>query len=193
MQITSILLSVFLGIGLASATGFRVFLPLFVLSVAAHFQILIINQNFAFVGNLTALVVLGVAMIVEILAYYIPFIDNILDVVATPLAAIAGTFVMASTLVDFSPVATWSLAIIAGGGTATAFQGMTTVTRMASTAKTAGIGNPILATAETGTSVLLSVSSLFLPIVTFVIVLLLIVILTFVLKKFKKRLKNSMV
>ena len=193
MQITSILLSVFLGIGLASATGFRVFLPLFVLSVAAHFQILIINQNFAFVGNLTALVVLGVAMIVEILAYYIPFIDNILDVVATPLAAIAGTFVMASTLVDFSPVATWSLAIIAGGGTATAFQGMTTVTRMASTAKTAGIGNPILATAETGTSVLLSVSSLFLPIVTFVIVLLLLVILTFVLKKFKKRLKNSMV
>ena len=193
MQITSILLSVFLGIGLASATGFRVFLPLFVLSVAAHFQMLTINQNFAFVGNLTALLVLGVAMIVEILAYYIPFIDNILDVVATPLAAIAGTFVMASTLVDFSPVATWSLAIIAGGGTATAFQGMTTVTRMASTAKTAGIGNPILATAETGTSVLLSVSSLFLPIVTFVIVLVLLVILTFVLKKFKKRLKNSIV
>ena len=193
MQITSILLSVFLGIGLASATGFRVFLPLFVLSVAAHFQMLTINQNFAFVGNLTALLVLGVAMIVEILAYYIPFIDNILDVVATPLAAIAGTFVMVSTLVDFSPVATWSLAIIAGGGTATAFQGMTTVTRMASTAKTAGIGNPILATAETGTSVLLSVSSLFLPIVTFVIVLVLLVILTFVLKKFKKRLKNSIV
>ena len=193
MQITSILLSVFLGIGLASATGFRIFLPLFVLSVAAHFQMLTINQNFAFVGNLTALLVLGVAMIVEILAYYIPFIDNILDVVATPLAAIAGTFVMASTLVDFSPVATWSLAIIAGGGTATAFQGMTTVTRMASTAKTAGIGNPILATAETGTSVLLSVSSLFLPIVTFVIVLVLLVILTFVLKKFKKRLKNSIV
>ena len=193
MQITSILLSVFLGIGLASATGFRIFLPLFVLSVAAHFQMLTINQNFAFVGNLTALLVLGVAMIVEILAYYIPFIDNILDVVATPLAAIAGTFVMVSTLVDFSPVATWSLAIIAGGGTATAFQGMTTVTRMASTAKTAGIGNPILATAETGTSVLLSVSSLFLPIVTFVIVLVLLVILTFVLKKFKKRLKNSIV
>ena len=159
MQITSILLSVFLGIGLASATGFRVFLPLFVLSVGAHFGFISINNNFEFVNTLAAMILLGVAMIAEILAYYFPYIDNFLDTLATPLAAIAGTFVMASTLIDLSPAVTWSLAIIAGGGTATAFQGMTTVTRLASTVKTAGLANPIVATAETGTSVALSVST----------------------------------
>lgn len=183
---TETILSVFLGLGLAASAGFRVFLPLFALSLASFFNVIPLNESWAFVGSLPALICLGIAMITEILAYYIPFVDNLLDTIATPLAAIAGTAAMASTLVDISPLLTWGLAIIAGGGTATAMQGITSVTRLASSVKTAGIGNPIVSTAETGTAIALSSLSVFMPIVAFVVLLSLFLMLFFVYKKVKK-------
>lgn len=183
---TETILSIFLGIGLATSAGFRVFLPLFAMSLAAHFQIIPLNESLAWVGGFPAMIALGIAMIAEILGYYLPFIDNILDTIATPLAAIAGTVAMASTLVDLDPMLTWGLAIIAGGGTATAMQGMTTVTRLASSVKTAGLGNPVVSTVETGTAVTLSALSIFLPIIAVVIVVILFGLIYFVYRKFKK-------
>jgi uncharacterized membrane protein len=122
-------------------------------------------------GETPALIALGIAMIFEVLAYYIPFIDNILDTIAIPLAAIAGTAVMASTLVDLSPLITWGLAIIAGGGTAAAINSATAATRLTSTATTGGLGNPIVSTVETGTATIMSFASIFIPILAFVLVL----------------------
>lgn len=164
------IVSICLGIGLASATGFRVFLPVFALSLASYFNIIPINESWAWIGGIPALVSFGAAMIFEIFGYYIPFIDNLLDTIATPLAAIAGFVVMASTLVDINPTLTTILAIIAGGGTASAMQGMTAMTRLASSVKTAGIGNPVVATAETGTAITLSTLAIFLPIVAVILV-----------------------
>ena len=187
---TQTILSIFLGIGLASASGFRVFLPLFALSLASYFHLYELNSSFAFVGSLPALILLGVAMIVEILAYYIPFVDNLLDTIATPLAAIAGTVVMASTLVDMTPIMTWTLALIAGGGTASAMQGMTTVTRLASSVKTAGLGNPVVASAETGTAISLSALSIFVPIVAFIAVVFIFVIVYWIYRKFRRKTSN---
>lgn len=180
------LLSIFLGIGLAASAGFRVFLPLFVLSIAAHFNVISLNDSWLWVGGLPALITLGIAMIVEIFAYYIPFIDNLLDTIATPLAAIAGTAIMASTLINLDPMLTWGLAIIAGSGTATAMQGMTSVTRLASTVKTGGLGNPVVSTAETGTALTLSVLSIFVPIIAFIIVIFIFVIVFWLYRKFRK-------
>ena len=111
------LISICLGVGLAASAGFRVFVPLFILSLASHLLWIPVNDSWSWIGQTTALIALGIAMIFEILAYYIPFIDSVLDTIAIPLAAIAGTAVMASTLVDLSPLFTWGLAIIAGGGT----------------------------------------------------------------------------
>ena len=119
------IISVCLGIGLAASAGFRVFVPLFVLSLATHFGYVPVGDSFAWIGSLTAIICLGIATIVEILGYYIPYIDNLLDTLAVPLAGIAGTVVMASTLVDLDPMITWGLAIIAGGGTATAINSAT--------------------------------------------------------------------
>ena len=183
---TQLLFSLFLGIGLASASGFRVFLPVFALSLASYFNIIPLNQNFIWIGSLPALLSFGTAMIFEIFAYYIPFIDNLLDTIATPLAAIAGFVVMASTLVDISPTLTTILAIIAGGGTATAIQGMTTMTRLVSSVKTAGLGNPVVATAETGTAITLTSLSIFLPIVAVVVVLIIFGVIYWMYKKLKK-------
>lgn len=179
-------LSIFLGIGLAASAGFRVFLPLFALSLAAHFNVIPLNESWVWVGSFPALIALGIAMIAEIFAYYIPFVDNLLDTIATPLAAIAGTAAMASTLIDLDPMLTWGLAIIAGGGTATAMQGMTSVTRLASTVKTGGLGNPVVSTAETGTAITLSTLSIFVPIIALIIVVFIFVIVFWLYRKFRK-------
>ncbi|WP_313807449.1 DUF4126 domain-containing protein [Flavobacterium sp.] len=180
------IISLFLGIGLAASTGFRVFLPLFALSLASHYGVVPLNESWEWIGGMPALIALGIAMIVEIAAYYIPFVDNLLDAVAIPLAAIAGTAVMASTLVDVSPLVSWGLAIIAGGGTATAITTSTAATRLASSAKTGGIGNSVVSTAETGTALTLSSLSIFVPIVALLFVLLIFVVLYKVVRKFRK-------
>jgi Domain of unknown function (DUF4126) len=183
---TETILSIFLGIGLASASGFRVFLPMFAMSLASYFKVFELNESFQFIAGLPALITLGIATIVEIFGYYIPFIDNLLDTIATPLAAIAGTVVMASTLVHLPTEMTWILALIAGGGTATAMQGMTSATRLASSIKTAGLGNPIVATAETGTATLMSALSIFAPIIAIIFVFALLGVVYFLYKKFRK-------
>lgn len=187
MITTETILSIFLGIGLASASGFRVFLPLFALSLASYFNIWELNENWLWIGSIPALITLGIATVSEVFGYYIPFIDNLLDTIATPLAAIAGTVVMASTLVDISPMMTWVLALIAGGGTASAMQGMTTVTRLASSVKTAGIGNPVVSTAETGTAIGMSALSIFLPVVAIVVVVFLFLLIYWVYRRFKRK------
>ncbi|MCB0382858.1 MAG: DUF4126 domain-containing protein [Psychroserpens sp.] len=168
---TETILSIFLGIGLSASVGFRVFVPLFALSLASYFNVWELNESWEWIGSLTAVITLGVATLVEIFAYYIPYVDNLLDSIAIPLAAIAGTAVMVSTVADLSPVITWALAIIAGGGTAAAVAGSSGATRLVSTTTTGGIANPVVSTVETGTSVVMSVLSIFIPVIAFIAVL----------------------
>ena len=179
------LFSILIGIGLAASVGFRIFVPLFALSLASYTGIIPLNENWEWVGSSTALVILGVATVVEILAYFIPFLDNLLDTVSVPLAAIAGTAVMVATVSDLDPTITWALAIIAGGGTAAAIKGSTSTTRLASTASTAGIANPVISTVETGTSMVMSVFAIFIPILAIICVVIIFWVLYKVFKLFK--------
>ncbi|GFD72584.1 DUF4126 domain-containing protein [Tenacibaculum mesophilum] len=166
------IISIFLGIGLAASVGFRVFLPLFTLSLAGYYNVIPLNENWLWVASTPAIIALGVATILEIFAYYIPWFDNLLDTIAVPLAAVAGTAVMVSTVADLSPVITWALAIIAGGGTASAIKGTAASTRLTSTATTGGVANPIISTVETGTSLVMSAFSIFFPILAIILVIL---------------------
>lgn len=176
-------ISIFLGIGLAASVGFRVFLPLFALSLASYFGVWELNENWQWIGSVAALVTLGVATFVEIFAYFIPWVDNLLDSFAVPLAAIAGTAVMVSTVADLDPVVTWSLAIIAGGGTATAIKGANATGRLASTATTGGLANPVVSTVETGTALVVTTASIFVPVLAVVLV---IIILVFIFRIYRK-------
>jgi hypothetical protein len=156
------------------------------LSLASCFNVWELNDSWLWIESLTALIILGVVTLVKIFAYYIPFVDNLLDAVAVPLAAIAGTAVMVSTVVNISPEITWALAIIAGGGTAAAVSGVLGVTRLASVATTAITGNPVVSTIETGTALVISIVTIFLPIVGFVLVLILAFIIFKIFKKIKR-------
>jgi hypothetical protein len=149
--------------------GFRVFVPLFALSLAAHFHIVPLNENWIWIGSNTALLTLGIATLVEIVAYMIPWLDHLLDLITVPLATIAGTAVMVSTLANLDPTLTWALAIIAGGGTATAIKTGTSATRLTSTSTTAGIANPLISTVETGTSIGISALSIFFPVISIIV------------------------
>ena len=161
MDTIEVVFSVFLGVGLAAAVGFRVFLPLLVLSLAGLYGFIPLNENWEWAGSLTAVIILGVATLVEVFGYYIPWFDNLLDTIALPLAAIAGTAVMMATVSDLGPAVTWALAIIAGGGTAAAIKGGSSALRLTSSATTGGLGNPIVATVETGGSTVMSLLSVF--------------------------------
>ena len=165
-------LTIALGVGLAAATGFRVFLPMLVVSVAAYTGHLPLSENFAWLGTPGALIMLGVAALVEILAYYIPAgVDNLLDVLATPAAVVAGTLVSAAVITDLPPMLKWTTAIIAGGGVAGLTQGVIALLRAKSTVLTAGVGNPVIATAELGGSLLVSLLALAAPLVALLVVI----------------------
>jgi hypothetical protein len=164
-------LSIALGVGLAAATGFRVFLPMLVVSAAAYTGHLPLSENFAWVGTPSALMMLGVAALVEILAYYIPGVDNLLDTLATPAAVVAGTLVSAAVITDLPPMLKWTTAIIAGGGVAGLTQGVTALLRAKSTVLTAGVGNPVIATAELGGSLLVSLLALAAPLIALLVVI----------------------
>jgi hypothetical protein len=164
-------LSICLGIGLASAVGFRVFFPLLLLSLAGYYDYIPLNESWEWIGSLTALIILGMATIIEIFGYYIPWVDNILDTLAVPLAAIAGTVVVVATIGDMNPVFTWALAIIAGGGTATAIKGNVSLLRLSSTATTGGLANPVVSTIETGGSLVMTLLSIFFPILAILLVI----------------------
>jgi hypothetical protein len=183
-------ISIFLGIGLAASVGFRVFLPLFALSLAAYFNVWELNDSWEWIGSLAAVITLGVAMLIEIFAYFIPWVDNILDSMAVPLAAIAGTAVMVSTVAGLDPMVTWALAIIAGGGTATAIKGAGATGRLASTATTGGVANPIISTVETGTAVAVSAASIFAPAIGVILVIIILFIIFRIYRKLRPRARS---
>src|SRR6516165_1702670 len=149
-------LSIVLGIALAAATGFRVFLPMLIVSGAAYTGHLQLDNSFAWLGTPSALTMLSVAAFVEVLAYYIPVIDNLLDVGAAPAAFIAGTIVSAAVMTDMPPMVKWTAAVVAGGGVAGLTQGVTAMLRAKSTILTGGLGNSVIATAELGGALLFS-------------------------------------
>ena len=161
------------GIGLSAACGFRVFVPLLVMNLAALTGHLHLAPGFEWIGSTYATVAFGTATIVEVLAYYIPWLDHILDLIASPAAMIAGMVVTASVVMDISPFLKWTLAIIAGGGVAAITQGVTVTLRTKSSVLTAGAGNVLVSSAELAGSIITALLAIIAPILCLVLIALL--------------------
>ena len=158
-------LSICVGIGLSAACGFRVFVPLLVMSIASLSGHMTLAHGFEWIGTYPALISLSVATCLEIAGYYIPWLDHLLDTLATPASIVAGTIVTASAVGDMSPFLKWTLAVIAGGGAAGLVQGATVMTRAASTATTGGLANPVVATLELGGATITSILAVVAPVI----------------------------
>lgn len=184
---TQIITAVALGIGLSASTGFRVFVPLLVASVAARAGILPLTDGFAWLGSWSAIACFGAATVAELLAYYIPFVDNLLDTFTTPLAIGAGTLLMTSVLPVDSDMLKWITGLIVGGGAAAAVQSGSVFTRLISSKFTGGTGNAVVATGEHAAAFGTSITALFIPVIVAVFFILLILfVLTRIVKRWKK-------
>lgn len=159
------LIEILLGISLSAASGFRVFVPLLTLSAAAVFGHIDLPTNFDWIENPQALAVFAVASTLEIGGYFIPWFDHFLDIAATPASILVGTIVTAALAPDMNPLAQWTLALVAGGGTAGITKGLMNLVRATSTATSGGLGNPIVATVELVLAIVLSVLAVTLPVV----------------------------
>ena len=169
----NILMALFLGIGLSAGSGFRVFIPPLALSIAAHNEVVQLSSDWQWLGTYPAVITLGIAAIVEVLAYFIPFVSNFLDSIEIFLAPIAGMFLTASTLSmagDFDPTLVWALSIITGGATAEVVEVGTSLTRLVATSTTAGVGSPLVSVVEAISSIVISILAIALPALAILIV-----------------------
>jgi hypothetical protein len=167
---TEWIISACLGVGLAACCGFRVFVPLLVASVATRLHIIGVMPGFEWIGSWSALIGLSAATAVELAAYYIPWLDNVLDTLAAPASIIAGTLLSTSFLHIDNPVLDWGLGLMLGGGSAGLVQAGTSLLRLGSTATTGGLGNPVVATGENIASLGLSVLAVLVPLFAFVVI-----------------------
>lgn len=156
-------LSVLVGLGLAAACGFRVFVPLLVTSLAIRTGHLNPSADFAWLGSDAALITFVVATGLEVAAYYIPWLDHALDTLASPASVVAGSVMVAAVALDLDPFVRWTLAIIAGGGVAAAVQTGTVAARGLSFSLTGGLSNPIISTGELGGALATSAMAIVAP------------------------------
>ncbi len=186
------------GFALSAACGMRIFAPLALLSIAVHFGWLAPSESLAWIGTLPAVVCFCVACIAEVLGMLIPWVDHMLDVAGTPVAAVAGTLVMATQLAAASgmdttavpPWVTWSLAAVVGGGVATGVHVAAGTIRAGSTAVSGGLLNPIFSIVETISSFALAALAFVLPIIAGIIALAVtasIIVIMFAVMKWSKR------
>ena len=163
MDVVQILLSLSLGLGLAAACGFRVFIPPLMMGVGSRLDLYSLEGSFVWVDDTWAIAIFTVATLLEIGGYFIPWIDNLLDTVATPAAIIGGIFVTSASLEgELDTSAQWTLSVIAGGSVSGVIQLGTVATRAISTGTTGGLANPIISLLEAVASILCILISLFL-------------------------------
>ena len=183
MQEVTIIMATLMGISLAAASGFRVFLPPFLLSLAARFNVVwfldidLIGTQFEFFTSTLSIVVLGIATVAEFAAFYAPWVDSVLDTIATPASIVAGVAMTAIVLEGNDPIIQWTIAIVAGGGVAATIQSATVAIRGLSSPFTFGLGNPAVATSENVASVALTLLAILIPFLSAFFVLLIVALL----------------
>jgi hypothetical protein len=165
------LIGILVGIGLSAASGLRVFIPLLGMSVAGHYGLIPLTESFSWLASWQAMLAFGIASLLEVGAYYIPWLDHALDAVLAPAAAVAGTILTASTLGDISPFLKWSLAIVAGGGVSSIVHFGSSAVRAAVGIPTAGLANPIVSSGEGIGSIVLTLLAIFIPLLALAVVI----------------------
>jgi len=189
-EIMQITLQVFLGVALAAVCGYRIFVPLLVMGIAGLAGYMQFADGFQWISSYPAVIIFGVATILEIAGYFIPHVDNFLNAISLPVGVVAGVIVAASVITDMDPMLKWTLAIIAGGGAATLTSLLSNGVHHASTAVSAGFANPVVSTAESAGTVAASVLSIAIPALSVVFVIALIVMSVVFFRFIKRRKKD---
>jgi hypothetical protein len=178
-----IAVGIILGVCLSAAVGFRIFIPMLILSVASNTGYVELTESYLWISSLPAMIAFAVATVVEIIGYYVPWMDNMLDTISTPLSIVAGVVATGSVVVDVSPLISWMVAIILGGGTAVTVELLTVKARALSSLFTGGLGNSIVASGELFFSTFISILAVVVPFVALGFILFLIFMIAKVISK----------
>lgn len=157
-------LQLVMGLGLAACCGLRAFLPLLALGLAGRLEVVDLSGTYDWLNSTPALTVFGVAVAGELLADKVPLVDHAFDALATLLKPVAGALVVAPLVSDWTPLQLTVLLMLAGGSVAGLVHVAKAQLRLASTALTAGLGNPLLSAAEDTGAAAGSVMVILLPI-----------------------------
>ncbi|MCQ2104095.1 MAG: DUF4126 domain-containing protein [Fibrobacter sp.] len=198
MDILGIVFALCIGVAISAACGFRVFLPILIIGILQRFGSdwglpLTVPEGLSWAGNGFILLGLGVATILEITAFYIPWLDSLLDTISAPMAVIAGTVLTYCVLDDASDTSRILLSLIGGGGSAGVVAGTTALVRGASTVLTAGFGNNVVATAENGLSIISVALALFVPVLGVIFLVIFLILIIKVISYLKKKRKEQSV
>lgn len=185
-----ILLSVIIGISLSAASGFRVFVPFLVLSISSYAGWIDLGEGATWIGSIPAMISFAVATAAEIGAYYVPWIDNMLDLISLPVSLVAGAVLTSTLIVELDPLLKWTLSIILGGGAALNTQLLTIKARALSSVFTTGIGNPVVSTVESVASTMVSFLAIFLPILALAVLLVIIYMIYSLIQRAKVALRS---
>jgi len=160
-----------MGLALAACAGLRAFLPLLIVGTAGRLGWVPLSDSFAWLQSTPALVVFGIAVAAEILADKIPVVDHTLDVAQTLIKPVAGTLLAASVMTEVEPLQATVLALITGGLVSETVHLTKAKLRLLSTVTTAGVGNPVISTAEDLGAVTGSFAALAVPFLVAAVVL----------------------
>jgi len=183
--VTDFLPSLALGVALAACAGLRAFLPLFLAGLLARAGWLDLGPSFEFLGSTKALVLFGLATVVEVLGDKIPAIDHALDALGTPLRPAAGALLAASVIgVVSDPLTALALGTAVGAPAALVPHAAKSALRAASSTLTGGLANPVLSLIEDGLALVLFALAVLVPLV---VVGLLALALVLVVRRFRHR------
>lgn len=160
-DLSVMVINILLGLALATATGFRIFLPMFLLSFTSHIGWVTLPQKLSWLEGETALFVLGVAMLIELVSYFIPGVDNIMDIIDTPIAVIVG-FLVVFSVIEVNSMMEWILAVVIGGIVPAVIKACKATIRGGVTLLMGGLGNGLFSIVEALASILIVVISVFL-------------------------------
>lgn len=181
------ILSLLVGISLSATSGFRVFVPLLILSIASLAGWVELSPTFAWIGTYPALLALLIATLLELGAYFFPFIDNLLGAAATPISIMAGTLITAALMIDLHPMLTWFLALVAGGGAALGGSVISNAVHSGSTATTGGLANPVVSFFEMIGSVVFSILAVLVPVFAILLLALFVYLVVKIFRRIKYR------
>lgn len=187
MDYMQLAIALVMGVSLSAACGFRIFVPLLAVGLAVRYMGIDAAPALAWTATDLGLVGLGIATVVEILAYYIPWVDNALDTIHGPLAVVAGTIVVGGLLGDMPPALQWGLGVVAGGGAAGTVKTGAATVRAGSTATTGGLGNCVVSTVENGCATVASALAVIAPVFAGLFLIMVVAVMCVIVRKLRRR------
>ena len=168
-----------LGLGLASATGLRTFLPLLMLALAARFEMFGVRliDQMDWLVSWPAIAALATATVAEFAGDKVPAIDHGLNAIGYVTRPVAGAIAAGSVFWNVDPSAAAIAGLIVGAPAALAFNAAQTGVRVGSTATTGGLGNPLVSLVEDVLAFLTVIIAFLAPILIPIVVIGLIVVI----------------